>query len=128
MPALPWQSVRPADPDREYLVLLTHLPLRAFWMIPRFLAYAQQIQRQLKSSRGLIGYSLLARPLQKKFWTLSAWEDEGALMGFVQHPPHVQTMSALAPQMGRPRFDRWHAKGGDIPPTWPDALQRFDPG
>ena len=38
------------------------------------------IQRQLRASRGLIGYSLRARLAVKRFWTLSAWEDEAALL------------------------------------------------
>jgi len=38
----------------------------------------------LEESRGLIGYSLLAHLLEKRFWTLSLWEDEDALMDFVR--------------------------------------------
>ncbi len=31
MPATPWRSLRPADPSREYLVLLSFLPLKRLW-------------------------------------------------------------------------------------------------
>ena len=47
------------------------------------------------------GSSLLARPLSKRFWTLSVWKNEDALRAFVQHQPHLRIMTALvAPKRG----------------------------
>jgi quinol monooxygenase YgiN len=46
--------------------------------------------KQLASAEGVLGYSVLARPLSKQFWTLSTWKDEAALHAFVQYPPHVR--------------------------------------
>ena len=37
--------------------------------------------------------------------------DEDALRAFVQHPPHVRLMAALAPHMGETEFVRWTVKG-----------------
>ena len=31
-------------------------------------------REEVASAQGLLGYSFLARPLSKRFWTLSAWE------------------------------------------------------
>jgi len=45
--------------------------------------YSTRIQRQLRTSSGLIGYSLRARLASKRFWTLSAWEDAATLQAFV---------------------------------------------
>jgi len=72
-----------------------------------------------------VGYSLLARPFKKQFWTLSAWRNEGALRAFVQHPPHVHVMTALAPYMDKTKFVRWMIKGSELPPRWDDALRRL---
>jgi hypothetical protein len=33
----------------------------------------------LASAEGMLGYSVLARPLSKRFWTLSSWKDDAAL-------------------------------------------------
>jgi hypothetical protein len=78
---------------------------------------------QLATADGLLGYSLLARPISKQFWTLSAWQNEPALRAFVQHPPHVRIMSALAPHMDKTSFVRWTVKGSDLPLRWDDALR-----
>ena len=73
----------------------------------------------------MVGYSLLARPLSKRFWTLSAWKNEDALRAFVQHPPHVRIMSALSLHMDKTKFVRWTVKGSDLPLRWDEALRRL---
>jgi quinol monooxygenase YgiN len=124
MAELPWYSHSGAVPERDYLALLTYLPLRSSWRIPWLLLYNVRIRRQLRASSGLIGYSLRAQLAAKRFWTLSVWEDEAALQECVRAPPHVAIMKALAPHMGATRFTRWTVKGSDLPPGWDDALKR----
>jgi len=81
--------------------------------------------RQLASAEGLVGYSFLAHPLSKQFWTLSSWEREVALRLFINNPPHVRIMTAMAPHMGETKFVRWMVKGSQLPLNWEDALRRF---
>ena len=89
--------------------------------MPRFLLHTGQIRRQLRTSAGLVGYSLRARIAAKHFWTLSAWEDETVLRAFAAAPPHAAVMKALAPHRGATRFMRWTIKGSDLPLQWEDA-------
>jgi hypothetical protein len=116
-----WISFADADPAREYLALITYLPRKRYWSIFSFIRQSNAIQRQLKSSRGLIGYSLRAQLLGKKAWTISVWEDEGALLEFVEKSPHVDTMKKVGLGEAR-RFVRWKLLGSDVPPKWEDAL------
>ena len=81
--------------------------------------------KQMASAEGVLGYSVLARPLSKRFWTLSAWKDDAALRTFVQYPPHVRIMTALTPHMGETKFVRWTVKGSELLLHWDDALRRF---
>ncbi len=55
MPATTWKALRQPEAEREYLVLLTHLPMRRPSKLPRFLAYVRKIQKQLDRSEGLLG-------------------------------------------------------------------------
>jgi len=125
MPTLPWRSFSDAGPDRQYVILLSFLPLRRSWQIPQFLFHTARIADQLRKSSGLLGYSLRAELVAKRFWTLSAWQDETALLAFVRADPHSQTMRALASRMGATRFIRWTAKGSELPPAWDEALKRW---
>ena len=125
MPASPWRTVGSPDPNGDVVVLLSYLPLKSYWRVPPFFLYTVQVIRQLASAQGLLGYSLLARPLLKRFWTLSAWDNADALRAFVQHPPHVRIMAALTPHMDQTRFVRWTVKGCQLPLRWDDALRRL---
>jgi quinol monooxygenase YgiN len=127
MPESPWQSYSRAAPERNYVALLSYLPLDSAWRIPWLLFHAARILRQLRTSTGLIGYSLRAQLAAKRFWTLSAWEDEAALQAFVAALPHAAVMQAVAPYMGATKFTRWTVKGSDLPLQWGDALKRENP-
>lgn len=116
-----WKSIASAESDREYLALLTFLPLKSFRALPKFLKYNSQIERQLSESPGLVGYSVRARLLKLNFWTLSVWQGEDALMDFVYRIPHSEVMQSLAPHMGQTKFVRWKLKGTEIPPSWDEA-------
>jgi len=52
VPASPWRSVHPTDPNREYLVLLSLLSLKRLWRVPSFLVQAIRITKQLEHSPG----------------------------------------------------------------------------
>lgn len=124
MVKMPWRTLVSPDSEAEYLALLTYLPLRRFRTIPKFLRYVRAIQGQLNGAEGLVGYSLKARLLPRKFWTLSVWRDEGALMRFVTQDPHRHSMGALRPHMAQTEFIRWRLKGSEVPPSWEGALRR----
>jgi hypothetical protein len=106
VPTKPWVTFRQPDPEREYLVLLSELPLKRFRDLGAFLFYTWRIQGQLRRSPGLLGYSLLAHILQRQFWTLSGWEGEAALQQFVVEPPHSHVMLALREKMDQTHFVR----------------------
>lgn len=124
MPHLPWISFSKPDPDRDYVAVMTYLPLKNLWSLPRFLYYTRRIRSQLGTARGLVGYSLIAHIVAKRFWTLSVWQDEVALMEFVHKHPHNESMIVLRRYMGGTAFVRWSVKGAAVPPSWPEAMER----
>lgn len=122
-PPTPWKSLSEPESDREYIVVLTHLPVGRLSKLPRFLSYTRKIQKQLDAAPdGLIGYSLLAKPLSSNYWTLSAWRDREALFGFLRTAPHSEAMADLPQIFSGFKADRWTVIGRDLPPGWDDAL------
>src|SRR5438093_9820510 len=75
----PWKSVGRADSAREYMVLLSYLPLKGYRRMLTLLRRSRAVSRQLANTPGLIGFTFRAKLLRHRFWTLSAWEDEAAL-------------------------------------------------
>lgn len=125
MPKVPWIGISSPAPGREYLALISYLPLRHFRAIPSFFRFTFQTQAQLKMATGLVGYSLDAKPFSRKFWTLSVWEDQQSLNNFVRQIPHSQIMQALAPHMGKTQFSQWRVTSEQIPLDWALAKARL---
>ncbi len=122
---LPWKTLTPPDSNTEYVALLSFLPLKDYRTIPKFLWLTFQTQRQLHNSKGLIGYSLHAQPLHRRFWTLSVWADQQSLMNFVHEIPHGKIMQALQPHMDKTQFVQWKLTGAEVPPDWNEAKARM---
>lgn len=121
----PWKSFQILEPDRTYLVLASSIPARKLSSTWRMFRGASAIRRQLASTEGVVGFSLLAEPMRKHYATLSVWTDEEALGRFVAGSPHREIMAELAPAMGPTRFVKWTMSAGDGLPSWPDALDRL---
>ena len=128
MPAIPWKTSIDADPEREYLVMVSRLPLRSYRQIPRFLRLTMAVRRQLAASEGLVGYSLLAQPTKKTFWTLSAWVGDEHVAAFARTMPHVEVMRQLRPHMAPATFVTWTVPGAALPLSWADAMARLRSG
>ena len=129
IPPTPWKAFQAPQPDHEYLVVLTFLPPRRLSKLPAFLAFVRKIQRQLNGGPdGLVGYSLLAKPLRSNYWTLSVWRDGVALGRFIQASPHREAMRELPKALSGFRTTRWTTPGSAVPPTWDDALARGEAG
>ena len=118
-----WKSFREAEADREYLVLLTSLALKRYWTVPKFLRLSTAVQAQLAESQGLLGYTMSAQLLSKKYWTLSVWEDEQKLADFRTNLPRRDVMEELRPG-AKFTVIRWKISGSAVPPTWNDAFER----
>jgi heme-degrading monooxygenase HmoA len=127
MRPLPWKQIRPPEPDNEYFVMATHLPLTGYRHIPKFLVHTNRIRRQLATSDGLIGYSLDAKLLKKQFRTVSAWESREAAQGFARAEPHATIMRTAPQRMGGSRFRTWTVPGRDLPVPWRDAAAHLVP-
>ena len=121
-----WQSLSTSDRGREYLALLSYLPLKGFRKMLTLQRQSGKVGKQLAHTRGLVGYSFRAKLSSHRFWTLSIWEDEGALMAFVRQDPHRATMGLLRPFMGETAFTRWTIRGSEVPPSWDDAIRRSE--
>jgi len=115
MPTVPWTSISPAVAGKDYLALISYLPLRHFLAVPKFFSYTLKTRRQLRTANGLIGYALDAKPFARKFWTLSVWEDQQSLNEFVRQMPHSAIMQGLAPHMGKSQFAQWRVAAGNCP-------------
>jgi len=126
MPTLPWTTPRPrpaatANPT----VMASKFQLRDRRDVPAFFVAALRIRRQMLKSPGVLGVSLIAKPLKGTFFTLSAWESREHIQAAVVGHPHVETMKRFAPRTAQSLFTFWTPET-DSRPTWQEAHSRLD--
>jgi quinol monooxygenase YgiN len=120
----PWQAVQELDPGRDYLALVSDIPPLRLSSTGRWFRGAQEVTAQLRDTEGVVGFSLSASPLRKRYLTLSVWTDEEALANFVPTRAHGRMVHELRPQMAPTRFVRWTFPGREGRPSWREGLRR----
>ena len=120
-----WKTLRSLDADTEYLVLASSIPPKSVSSTLSMFRGSRTVRRQLLTTDGVLGFSMLAEPFRRRYATLSVWRDAEALDAFVDTSPHAEVMAEMAPSMDEPKFVRWTISGGDGTPTWTDAISRL---
>ena len=122
---MPWEARAVPAPDRDYVAVVTYLPMRRVLALPRWFGSIRAVQKQLERTPGLVGYSLRLNPLRLEFWTLSLWEDEHSLGDFLRELPHADVMRRFGSKLSRFGTRQWTIAGSQAPPSWQDGLSRF---
>lgn len=127
MPTLSWTTPKSPPPaNGPVTVMASRLELRRRRDVPSFLAAALRIRRQMLGSPGVMGVSLIARPLARTFWTLSAWQDQAALSAAAGYQPHPRIIKRFRPLMAGSAFVTWTTPATALLIGWDDALRRLE--
>ncbi|MET8452344.1 DUF3291 domain-containing protein [Streptomyces sp. NPDC005209] len=125
MPTLRWTTVNKPAPDAQAFVMASRLEVRSLSDVPRFFLRSLVAWRQVTGAPGAFGASLIADPLKRTFWTLSAWEDKDALYTYARTEPHKSIMTGLRSTMKQSVFTFWQVPASDLPIDWSDAKRRL---
>lgn len=125
MPTLPWTVPNPAEPNTKAYAMASRFEVRSAKDVPRFFLSSLSAWRQVRSAPGALGASLIAQPLKRTFFTLSAWENRDALYAFARTQPHRGIMARLRPTMRTSTFTFWEVAAEQLPLSWPDAKRRL---
>lgn len=126
MPTLGWITPHPAPPHTRVFVMASRFELKSLSDVPRFLIHSLRSWSQVKTARGVYGASLVAQPLRRTFFTLSAWEDRGTLYTYAKTDPHGEAMRASRSACRRSTFVYWEADSAELPIAWDEAKRRLD--
>lgn len=124
----PWRQVQPMEEGRAYVAFASLIPARSYWSTGRLFKGSRAVGSQMERTRGVIGFSMLAEPLRRRYATLSVWADDDALRAFAATEPHGRLMRELAPAMAPTRFVSWMIDGPATPPSWDDAFRHLGEG
>lgn len=120
-----WRTVEPLDPGKDYVALVSDIPPLRLSSTGRWYRGAREVVSQLRDTEGIVGFSLAASPLRKRYMTLSVWTDEEALYRFASTSAHGRLVDELRPELAPTRFVRWTFPGSDGRPGWRDGVRRM---
>lgn len=125
MPTLPWSTPNPAPSHAPAYVMASRFEVRSLKDVPRFFLKSLAAWRQVTRAPGAYGASLVAQPLKRTFYTLSAWQDRDTLYAYARTDPHRGIMRNLRPTMRDSTFTFWEVTTDDLPITWDEARRRL---
>jgi hypothetical protein len=125
VPTLPWTTVNVPAPDSRAFVMASRFDVRSFRDVPRFFLRSLAAWKQVKGAPGAYGATLVAQPLKRTFWTLSAWEDKRALSTYAKTEPHRSIMTGLRSTTSGSVFTFWELPASELPLDWADARRRL---
>jgi Domain of unknown function (DUF3291) len=125
VPALPWIPVHQPAPASEMVVMASHFRVKGYRHVLPFLVDSMRVLAQIRRADGALGVSLVARPLRREFYTLSAWPDRAAINAVVGSEPHRSVMRRQRVAMAKSVFTFWTAPAGALPLTWAEAEERL---
>lgn len=125
MPTLPWITPNAPQPGAQVLVMASRLEVGLLKDVPRFFLKSLASWRQVRTAPGAVGATLIAQPLKRTFWTLSAWEDRAALYTYAKAEPHLTIMTSLRAVTKQSTFVLWEVPADQLPIDWADAKNRI---
>ncbi|MCB9764276.1 MAG: DUF3291 domain-containing protein [Alphaproteobacteria bacterium] len=91
-----------------------------------FDAHVDAIVEQLEASPGYVGKSLRGEIGGRDAWTLSVWEDEASVSGFMAQGAHLDAVNASSEITELLRAARFEIAPEEMPPDWGEALDILD--
>ena len=104
--------------------IATFLPVRRWRDVLPFLIMSSRVASQAKRTPGYVAHGLKADFPRRRFWTLSVWNDRGAVNAFVRSEPHSKAVKKFKDWAGEgAAFAEWSNDNSSI--DWTEAMERL---
>lgn len=100
-------------------VSVTRLRLRRLRLLPAMLLHARRSRHQVRLAPGFRGGGVMIDRVLT-FWTLTAWDDEASMRGYMTSGPHRAAMPRLLDWCDEASVAHW-SQAEPEPPTWEEA-------
>ena len=104
-------------------ISVTRLRVRSFGYLPGFVWHTFKSSRQAERARGFIGGRMLINA-KNVYWTLTAWDGEGAMNEFRTAAAHRTAMPKLLEFCDEAAVVHWKQEAAELP-SWEKAHRRL---
>jgi hypothetical protein len=124
MVTIAWTSLKEADPNTQYLVFAGLGERKSAWTYLSYLMRARKVEQQLRTTKGLLGYTARLTFAGREIVNVTVWDNEAALEEFAHHGQHVDCMANSKAGLKPTTYVRWSIAGSQLPPTIEEAYLR----
>jgi hypothetical protein len=121
----PWRR-GPVAPNGRVVISATRFTYKRFRDLLPVSAHATRLWRGWPERSGAIGLFAGGQPWRRVTYSVSVWESEEDLRGFLRAPDHVPLMREYRPRLERSISTTWEADGVDPGEVWREAMRRLE--
>lgn len=104
-------------------ISVTRLRIRSVRFMPRFVLHALRSLRQCRQASGFLDGSLLA-DRKLTFWTMTLWQDQGAMRAYMTGGAHLKAMPKLLDWCDEASVVHW-TQDDDAMPSWEEVDRKM---
>ena len=120
-----WKAFKEVDPSKTYLAYAGYAERKTAWSYPSFLMRARKVEKQLSTTKGLVGFTAQLEFASKKVVQLAVFDNADALKEFAHSGQHALCAEQTKPSMNWLKSTTWNILGSEIPPKIEDAVNRI---
>ncbi len=124
MVEIKWTPISEFKPENTYIAYAGYAERKSAMSYFGFLLRARKVQKQLETSKGLIGFTARLELFSKKVIQLAVFEDQAALKQFAHSGQHALCISQTKSTMKWLKQTTWNISGSAIPPKIDEAISR----
>ena len=120
----PITELKKLSPDETAVIALSYVKTgddsaknKVFW------DYVMEVNDYLPKYKGYLGHSIRRVVLGKEGWTMTVWENEQSLNGFIRGDLHQKAIEKSLNAVAKARFARATVKRSEVPISWEKAEQ-----
>ncbi len=122
----PWLE-QAKDNNATVLVAITEMTLpRGGRYRKQFFKDVKMVEATIAEEEGFLGFSKRAEPFGSRAWTMSVWEDEGALAQFIYSADHSVAVDRSKNYSWNARFVQFEVAATEIPVSWDRVVEELD--
>jgi hypothetical protein len=124
MVTISWQQFKEADPSKTYVAYGAYLERKTAWSYFDFIMRARRVQKQLTTTKGVVGFTARCEFLSKKAVQLAVFDDENSLKEFADAGQHALCSKETKASMNWMKKTTWKISGSEIPPKLEVAINK----
>lgn len=120
-----WQLFKEINSSKTYITYAAYLERKTTWSYFSYLMRARRVQKQLNTTKGIVGFTARLEFLSKKVAQLAVFEDSDSLKDFAHSGQHALCAEETKPSIRWMKNLTWNISGSEIPPKLEDAIDRL---